>query len=137
VVQLLKINTQHFMQPEGLLPCSREPATGRYPEPVQSNNYHLYPTPLTSTLILSTNLHFGVPSGLFLTDFPTNSLYAISFAPIRSTCPAHLIFHDFIIVITFGKEHKLRSSSLCSFLRPPFTSSLFGPNILPNTLFSK
>jgi hypothetical protein len=29
----------------------------------------------------------------------------------------------------------LWSSSLCSSLQPPITSSLFGPNILPITLF--
>jgi hypothetical protein len=33
-------------------------------------------------------------------------------------------------------EYKLWNSSLCSFLQPPVTSSLFGPNILVNTLFS-
>jgi hypothetical protein len=35
-----------------------------------------------------------------------------------------------------GEEYKLRNSSLCSFLHPPVTSSLFGPNILLSTLFS-
>jgi hypothetical protein len=35
-----------------------------------------------------------------------------------------------------GEEYKLWSSSLCSFLHPPVTLSLFGPNILLNTLFS-
>jgi hypothetical protein len=35
-----------------------------------------------------------------------------------------------------GEEYKLWRSSLCSFLQPPVTSSLFGPNILLNTLFS-
>jgi hypothetical protein len=35
-----------------------------------------------------------------------------------------------------GEECKLWSSSLCSFLQPPVTSSLFGSNILLNTLFS-
>jgi hypothetical protein len=39
------------------------------------------------------------------------------------------------ILIILGEEYKLRSSSLCSFLQPPVASSLFGPNILLNTLF--
>jgi hypothetical protein len=34
------------------------------------------------------------------------------------------------------EEYKLWSSSLCSFLQSPVTLSLFGPNILLNTLFS-
>jgi hypothetical protein len=36
----------------------------------------------------------------------------------------------------YTNTHKSRSSSLCSFLHPPVTSSLFGPNILLTTLFS-
>jgi hypothetical protein len=41
-----------------------------------------------------------------------------------------------IILIILGEAYKLWSSSLCSFLQPPVTSSLFGPNItlFPNTL---
>jgi hypothetical protein len=29
--------SQDFIEPEGLLPCSKEPITGLYPEPDESN----------------------------------------------------------------------------------------------------
>jgi hypothetical protein len=38
---------------------------------------------------LSTHLRLGLPSGFFLSGFPTNILYAL-FSPIRATFPAHL-----------------------------------------------
>ena len=55
---------------------------------------------------------------------------------IRFTCPAHLIIIDFNTRTLLGKEYTSLSSSLCSFLHSPFTSSLFGLDILLSTLFS-
>jgi hypothetical protein len=49
-------------------------------------------------------------------------------------CPSNHPWLDHSIM--HGEEYTLWSSSLCSFLHPPVTSSLFGPNILPNPLFS-
>jgi hypothetical protein len=42
-----------------------------------------------------------------------------------------------LIRIQFGVEYRAQSSSLCSLLHSPVTSSLLGPNILLSTLISK
>jgi hypothetical protein len=144
------------MKPESSLPCSQEP----YPEPGQSSPYHptlslyeyegwaiklalalrpsmiycAYPVSIRFILILSTRLLLGLHSCLFLSSSLTNIVYAFIFFPIRATCRAYLIILDLITLIILGEEYKLWSSSLCSFLQPPVTSSLFDPSIFLNTL---
>ena len=102
--------------------------------PIQSIYPH--PTSWRSILILSTYVCLGLPSGLFPSGFPTKTLCTLLSSPIRATCPAHLILLDFITRTVLGEEYKSSSSSLCNLLYSPVTSSLLGPNILLNTLFS-
>jgi hypothetical protein len=68
--------------------------------------------------------------------FPPITYMHFFFLPNPATCLANLILLDFIVLIILGEEYKSRSSSLCSFLHLPVTSSLFGQNILLSTLFS-
>ena len=95
-----------------------------------------HPTSWRPILILSSHLHLGLPSGLFPPGFPTKTLYTALPSPICATCPTHLIRVDFITCTILGEQNRSLSSSLCSFLHSHVTSSLSGPNILLNTLFS-
>ena len=86
-------------------------------------------------LILSCHLRLGLPSGLFLSGFPTKTLYTHLPSPIRATCPPSHSFRFYNHAI-LGELYRSLSSSLCSFLHSPVTVSLLGTNILLNTLFS-
>jgi len=72
----------------------------------------------------------------FLQVYPSKPFTRLSAAPIRATCPTRLILLNLITRKMLGEEYKSSSYPMCSFLHSPVTSSLLGPNILLNILFS-
>ena len=70
---------------------------------IQSISTH--PTSLRPILILSSLLYLGLPSVLFPSGFPTQTLYTPQLSLIRATCPAHLIILDLIPRTTLGEQY--------------------------------
>jgi hypothetical protein len=105
------------MEPEGPLLWSREPAGGPYPEPGESSPH---PITLPST---PKSCEWPLPCRLSNQNFVRIRLsHPRYMAPLISS----LIWSSNNI---FG-EYKLWSFSLCSFLQPPVTLFLLGPNIV-------
>jgi hypothetical protein len=69
----------------------------------------------------------------FLLAFPSKSCVHSHFPLMRAACSEHLVLFCLIILIIFGEDYMIWSSSLCSFLHPSIISSIFGPNILLST----
>ena len=95
--------------------------------PIQSIYVHI-PTSHLLEILVSTHLRLGLCSGLFPSGFPSKTLYTPLFSPIRAICPVPLILLDFITRTILGEEYKSFSSSLCSLLHSPVTSTRLGPN---------
>jgi len=109
------------------------------PVPILSQND---PVHAPTTHFLKSHLNIilpsapGSPKWSLSFRFPHQNAVYTSTLPICAACHAHLILLDFIARTLLGVDYKSLSSSLCSFHPHPVTSSLLGPNILLNTLFS-
>ena len=124
------------MEPEGSLPYSQVPATCPYPEPAQSSPYLHIPL-LEDPSQYYPPIYAWVSQVVsFLQISPSKPCLHPLLSPLCTTCPTHLILLDFITQIILVEEYRSLNSSLGSFLRSPFTSSLLGPDILLSTLFS-
>ena len=93
---------------------------------IQSTRPH--PASWRSILILSSYLGLGLPSDLFPSGLPNKTLYTPLLSLIRVTCPALLIFLDFITRTVSGEVYRLFSSSSFSFLHSLVTSTFLDPN---------
>ena len=134
-----------FAASQEILRISRNPKvhyhTHKRPPPVpilgQLNPVHI---PTSHLLEIHPNIiHPSTPRSPQLSlslRFPhQHPIHPLS-SSIRATCLAHLILLEFITHTILGEEYRSFSSSLCNFLHSPVTSSLLGPNILLNTIFS-
>ena len=117
------------MEAEGLLPHSQElPPTLILS---QINPLHApHPTSWRSILLLSFHLLLDLPNSLVSSGLspPPTTLYASLLFPVYVTCPAHVIVHDLITRMMFGKEYISLKLPMCSLLHSPVTSSLLDPN---------
>jgi hypothetical protein len=84
---------------------------------IQSTPSHLIS--LISSPILSYHLRVGLPSSLFVSDFPAKILCEFLISTMHAICPTDLIHLHFITLITFAEAYKLWSSSSCSLLQSP------------------
>ena len=142
------------MEPEGLLPHSQNPITCPNPEPDQSSPCHtshflkihlniiFSSAPALSKWSLSLRFPHQcpvytphlLPIVVHARPIPFLSIWSPEWYSVSST--DNEVPHTNLTDLLHGAESFLRSSSLCSLLHSPVTSSLLGPNILLNTMFS-
>jgi len=77
----------------------------------------IHPTSWRCFLIFF-HLRLGLPTGLFTSGLPTKVLCGRLLSPIRSTCPSHLIFLDFITRAKFVENTAVDCHVTSSALAP-------------------
>jgi hypothetical protein len=93
----------------------------------ESSPYRSHHISLRSILMLSYKLRLCLSSGFFPSDLPTKTMYTFLFSPC--------VLHDLPISSSF-QLYLTKSTNYSFFLQTSVTSSLLGPNILFNTVFS-
>jgi hypothetical protein len=92
----------------------------------QMNSVHIVPSIFSSF----SHIYLGLPSGPFLSGFPTKILYVFLSFHMCATCPANLILFNFIILIIFGGEVKFCRSTLCNNNNNIMMFIYYSPNII-------
>lgn len=85
-----------------------------------------------SILILSSHL-LNLPTGHSIKSYIIQSLYTFLISLIRATYLRHRNFFDFTSVTIPGNLYKSRSSSVCSILNFPMTSSILDQTVFLST----
>jgi hypothetical protein len=70
---------------------------------------------------LFSDIRLGLPSYIFPSGFPTKILYVFLISPVRSTCLAHFVLIDSIVLIVFGEECKRSDHDVFHFVHAPVT----------------
>jgi len=81
------------------------------------------------------HLRPGLPIFISLT-FPTNNMYVLLLSLMRATWPNEFILLYLITRKIFSVIYRSLSSSLCTFLHSPLTSSFLGPNVTLRTILT-
>jgi hypothetical protein len=122
------------MQPEDSLLHSQEPTTCPYLAPDQSS-------PCSKCYSLNIHLNIILPSKPGSSKWSLSSGFLIKtlyspLGPHMRYVPRPFYFSLFKHPNNNGRGVEIISSSICSFLHYPVTSSLLSPNIVLSTLFS-
>ena len=130
--QLVK-KSPAFYRTWSSLPYSQVPAICPLSWASSTQSIPPHPTSPRSILILSSHLCLGLPSGHYPSGFPSKTQYTPLLSPYAPHAPPISFFS-----IWSPQQYLLRNTNHKAphYVVFPVTSSLLGPNILLNTLFS-